>query len=270
MPKKLSEEIVSQILEKYNGYNTREISRKLGISMGVIAKYLKKSGIKLIPTGEQNKIRARKYPLNEDFFDVIDTQEKAYVLGLLYADGCNLKNSHQITISLVETDRHILKSIRDLICPTKPLRFIDNSNKGLNIHNYKNAFEFSFNSQHMSEQLTKLGCMPQKTHKLKFPTSDQVPDHLIHHFVRGYFDGDGCISIKNVCRFNFAGTENFLNSLQELLYVKLGMSKKKLQVNKSVYVLCHSNQEKLRIFRAWLYNDSIIHLIRKWDKFHSF
>ena len=54
----------------------------------------------------------RKYNIDETFFDVIDTEEKAYFLGLLYADGCNATNRNAVILSLKEDDKEILEKIK--------------------------------------------------------------------------------------------------------------------------------------------------------------
>ena len=69
----------------------------------------------------------RKYPIQEDFFDVIDTEEKAYVLGLLYADGYNNTDRNSVSLSLKESDKEILEKVTSLIQPTKPLSYLDTS-----------------------------------------------------------------------------------------------------------------------------------------------
>ena len=69
-------------------------------------------------------------------------------------------------------------------------------------------------SQKTVNDLKKLGCVEKKSSILTFPTSQQVPNNLIYHFIRGYFDGDGsiCITDKNY-HISFVGTENFIKEL---------------------------------------------------------
>lgn len=220
---------------------------------------------------------ARKYPkylINEYFFDVIDTQEKAYVLGLLYADGCNCSNSTRINLSLQEGDKQILEDITNLIQPTKPLRFVDLSNRvnapGFGIS--KNQYSLEINSRHMSDRLTDLGCTPCKTLTLQFPTSEQVPNHLIRHFIRGYFDGDGGISGTKPIMY-FEGMEDFNLQLQEVLIRELGFSKTKMfrrrEGCKSVSMQ-YCGRFQVPRFANWIYEDCTICLKRKRDKFLTY
>ena len=86
----------------HNGQTITEIARNYNISAPTVWYWLKKRGIKI-----RGK---RKYKIIESYFDEIDTKEKAYFLGLLYADGYNYtagKNKH-FSLSLVDTDVLIL------------------------------------------------------------------------------------------------------------------------------------------------------------------
>jgi len=51
----------------------------------------------------------RKYSLNENYFDEIDTSNKAYILGFLYADGYNNRINNTVVLSLFKQDREILE-----------------------------------------------------------------------------------------------------------------------------------------------------------------
>jgi len=63
----------------------------------------------------------------------------------------------------------------------------------------------------MKDDLIALGCIPRKSLLLKFPTSNQVPEHLIRHFIRGYFDGDGHFTNTEKCfEAGYIGTEDFI------------------------------------------------------------
>lgn len=78
---------------------------------------------------------------------------------------------------------------------------------------------FSVSSKHLKSQLIKLGCTPQKSLTLKFPTKEQVPDDYIIPFIRGYYDGDGILTYscsttgRTVLATGMLGTENFLTGV---------------------------------------------------------
>lgn len=198
----IQEDLICQL---YSDLNVRDISVHTGFTESTIYNVLKRNNIKTLSV----ELASRKYPINEDFFDVIDTQEKAYVLGLLYADGCNLSNTNSVCLSLKAADLHILEEFRDLVSPERPIGVYTSKQ-------CSDSCSLNLASKHVSDQLTKLGCMPQKTHKLQFPNEDQVPKHLIRHFIRGYFDGDGYIGVcKSSPRMSIAGNLEFLKTCQK-------------------------------------------------------
>lgn len=84
-----------------------------------MTKILKDNNIKIISNVE----KLRKYEIDENYFDIIDSEHKAYTLGFLYADGYNNEKKNIVKISLMEDDIDILKQIREPICPNKPLRY---------------------------------------------------------------------------------------------------------------------------------------------------
>ena len=70
---------------------------------------------------------ANKYTFNKDYFERIDSKDKAYFLGLLYADGCNsisaTKQHHTIVLNLQEKDKDILDIFNKYINSNKPLTY---------------------------------------------------------------------------------------------------------------------------------------------------
>ncbi len=206
----------------------------------------------------------RKYKLDESFFDTIDTEEKAYFLGFLYADGCNFIKRGRASIGLQERDKEILEKFKLLVKTDRPLqlRITDKSRKGF--ENCQNQYTLILHSRHLSNALVKLGCVNAKTLVLKFPTEDQVPLYLQRHFIRGYFDGDGCVE-KNGA--SFMGTWNFCQSVSKIV---------KEQFNINFYIRLRSKyptseayikQKMARTFLKWLYQDSTIYLQRKYEKY---
>lgn len=145
----------------------------------------------------------------------------------------------------------------------------------------------------MVEDLLNLGCMQNKTKYLQFPSSNIIPKNLLHHFIRGYFDGDGCVwegkrkimkvkdkkhknhfryrVVQNV-KFNICGNISFITELQKVLVTELNFRFTKLGVKKSVknYLqLEYSGRKQMETFYNWLYKDSNIFLTRKKIKFEK-
>ena len=122
---KLTSKIKEEIEELYKTgkYTFKAISKIYNVNPSTIERYLAKIGYK---AKSQSELQ-RKYPIVEDFFDKIDTEEKAYILGFLYADGYNDTNKNAVCISLKYDDVEILNTITKIIQPTKPLFYLDMS-----------------------------------------------------------------------------------------------------------------------------------------------
>ena len=254
-------------------YSGNQLTNYFPISQVAINNLLRRNGYDAKSASELK----RKYPIQEDFFDKIDTEEKAYILGLLYADGWNQTERNLVAISLKESDKDILEKITELIQPDKPLRYYTtaNSRKKEGFENSQNQWRLMINNKHISQRLVELGCGKAKTHNLTFPTAEQVPSHLIRHFVRGYFDGDGSVSGDKQKQFCFVGTIDFLLPLQQILMKELGFSETKLDqrhkdIDNNIRSLRYCGVNQCITFRDWLYKDATIYLERKKNIFDSY
>jgi len=266
----ISEELGVQIIKLYQeGLAPNKIGVMLERSTSHIATYLKHRGI----PSRNNSTACRKYKLNENYFETIDTEHKAYFLGLLYADGCNHLNRTCVSLELQEEDSYLLETFSDAIYLQKrQLHLISSTSP-----NIKNRYRFVIAHKKISEDLHELGCVPRKTFVLKFPTEEQVPSHLIKHFIRGYFDGDGSIGIyKNdrwlKLKFNILGTFSFLQSLQEVLINCCDITKNKISTHGSVYSLTSCNRKDVKSITDFFYKDATIYMERKYKimlKSHS-
>ncbi len=252
-------------------YSGNQLTNYFPISQVAINALLRRNGYDAKSASELK----RKYPIVEDFFDEINTEEKAYILGLLYADGWNQTERNVIGIGLKESDKEILDKITNLMQPTKPLGYYKKNKLKKGFENSQNEYRLVIANKHISERLVELGCGKAKTHNLVFPTEEQVPKHLQRHFVRGYFDGDGSVSGDKQKQFNLVGTINFLLPLQQILIEELGFSKTKLdqrhkERDNEIRSLRYCGINQCKTFRDWLYKDATIYLKRKYDIFHSY
>ena len=271
--RRLSHSEKSQLFEMYEtgNYSGNQLTNYFPVSQVAINNLLRRNGYDAKSASELK----RKYPIQEDFFDKIDTQEKAYILGLLYADGWNQTERNVIGIGLKESDKEILDKITSLIQPTKPLGYYKKNKLKRGFENSQNEYRLVIANKHISQRLVELGCGKAKTHNLTFPTEEQVPSCLIRHFVRGYFDGDGSVSGDKQKQFNLVGTINFLLPLQQILMKELSFSKTKLdqrhkERDNEIRSLRYCGINQCITFRDWLYKDATIYLERKYDIFHSY
>ena len=122
------------------------------------------------------------YQVNTLFFRSIDTEEKAYWLGFLYADGYN--SGTYIQIAIISTDDNHLRKFRKSLQSTHPIRYYD----------VDNTARITISDKQLSQDLKIIGCVPRKTYVGRMPKKTHLPDKWLRAFIRGYFDGDGNIS----------------------------------------------------------------------------
>jgi intein/homing endonuclease len=218
----------------------------------------------------ENKQNKTKF--NENIFDSIDTEEKAYWLGFLYADGCvhssgKTKTQYTIEITLQNSDkRHLIKFLQFLQH--------ENTHPSLKIINGDNYWRIAVTNKHLWETLNEKGCVCKKSLILKYPTF--LSEDLHKHFIRGYFDGDGCISYqKNPLtvspRCSVISTSEFISVLNDILKqqdITGPISKdKRWADNTRVISFCSSSSYKLL---KWLYTDCSVYLDRKFKRAQFF
>lgn len=158
-----------------------EMAKREGIDRRTLSSHFKKLGIEVI-----NKQNRPKF--NKHIFDTIDTEEKAYWLGFIFADGYigstpldpNKKSVYNFEISLKLSDLEHLEKFKQFISFEKDV-VCDNYRCRIMIAN-----------KHFWNILNGYGCIPRKSLTLQFPDKSIFKSSdLVRHFIRGYFDGDG-------------------------------------------------------------------------------
>lgn len=202
----------------------------------------------------------RKNNFDQSYFDVIDTEDKAYFLGLLFADGNVYMKRNRVQITLANEDIYILHKFSEFIKSSAKL-YLDRE-----IYS-----KLILDSKLLCQALIKLGCIERKSLTLKFPSEEQVPKHLLHHFVRGYFDGDGHISkdkrlVKPYYHINITSSEGFIQSLRDELVengiVPGGTYKRYKDKEVSAHTIMVKSKSA-KVFLDYLYKDATIFLTRK-------
>lgn len=260
-----TDEQEQQIIDMYLNQNmsTVKIGKTFGYSHKPIAKVLERHNIPRTGVGN------RKYKLNENYFDEIDTPNKAYILGFLYADGCNCMQKRTIHISLQEEDKQILEDMRNEIGSEKELEYIDNSNKHTFGYTYKNMWRLNMFSKHMCETLENIGMMPNKSLKITFPNIDES---LYSHFIRGLFDGDGCIHNGNgriTYHCSITGTYDLCNYLKDY-FQTLGIRSNVREAsnhNGITAVFEVYRKKDTKDFLDFIYKDAEMYLDRKYKRY---
>lgn len=267
---KLQENENDIILEYEKGNSAITIGKQYGVDYSVIIRILKKNNISL----RDQSLRRRKFLINDDFFAEINTEEKAYFLGLIYADGYVNEKRNYLRLALKSNDVDILIKFRDAIYDNKDKRLIVSRKKNCN-----DLLCVDVSSKKIVEDLKKLGVIQAKTFSITFPNKDQVSKHLISHFMRGYFDGDGCITFSEVCKkhkdkiykqinnkFEIIGTKEFCSVFFQCLDIKFSTTKIGA---KNIIRATNSSFNSIKKIFSFLYNDSNIFLQRKKEKFNN-
>lgn len=254
-------------IEFANGEDINLVMQKYNVCYASVYNALKKFNIPYEPKP------TRRIFFDESYFETIDSEEKAYWLGFIFADGCILKTDkivsapNRVQIALSEKDLTHLEKLK--IATNYSGKIFIRKNSGTYSSGY-NYCVLQFNSVKMASDLIKLNCVPNKTDKLAFP---ELRYDLYKHFIRGYFDGDGSIYVnKNSLRCTFQITSNpdTLLKIQEILIKECNLNKTKLCEYKRTTIakdLKYGGHIQVKRIFDYLYTDATIFLERKYDKF---
>ena len=245
-----------------------DVGKMFNVGHKIITRILEEKGIK------RTAAKKRQYKINESYFDNIDSPNKAYILGFLWADGCNFPKKGTVSMTLDEKDRDDLDNIRNEIGSERPLEFIDYSNKHDFGYTYKNQYRLLLFSAHMCKALESIGMVPNKSLVVEFPI---LSNELVRHFIRGLFDGDG-----SICRHQYKNRNSYQHTLT--ITSTLMICEKLVDiVQNELHINCHiydasnhngvtkvfniSGKNQIKKFMDWIYNESDLKLQRKYERY---
>lgn len=227
MSETMTDEQISVLIGDCTKNNVGYRRRALGVKS-----YGEKHGIVVGVSGVSNPTN-RKYHFDEKFFSVIDSEIKAYALGLFFTDGHITKQLHRARLALTEADSGVLNQIAVAAKLNCPLLITKPTKGNYQVHNMVNL---SFNSTTMVKDLIALGLSPSKVNNTKLPI---IPSELDCHLVRGIIDGDGSITsvlsyAKSSSVGDISGREDFLISVNNL-FKQHGFPECRIAPMKSIY-----------------------------------
>ena len=222
---------------------------------------------------KKDKNDLRRFKVNDHYFDIIDDEHKAYWLGLLLADGF-LSNSGHATesfgISLSIKDKYILEEfVKDLESTYTVKEYIGKSKFENNCTDFAYA-KLLIKSKQIFNKLIEYGFTMKKSYNGVVP-EEHIPDNLKTHFIRGYFDGNGGLSIgsgSHLYTLDFTGTKEIITWILKYF----GKENLKLQErhpdrdNNNVSIKI-SGDKQIYSIMSQIYKDSTIYLNRKYERY---
>lgn len=270
-----SENEVQLMIAMYkDGETYTAISKILHTKSSTVSSYLKSLGYGRRPLNtlkhHEYLSASRKNMLNESYFETIDTESKAYWLGFLFADGCVRKihdkngrsKGGSVELTLKAADKYHIQNFLDDISSNAP---ISDKEVTLNGNKYL-AVRTVVSSIKMVTDLIKQGCVENKSLVLVPPSN--IPDELVHHFVRGYFDGDGCVAFypqRYGYRYSVLGTKEILQYIIEQADIKDFSAIRDFE-HKKCFELIIQSKAGVEKFHNYIYSDKTIYLERKYQK----
>lgn len=249
----IKKDFVNEVIKRYkNNESIFSICNTLGTYQEKVKRILRENNVDVISYSKRNNPG-----FVENYFESIDTNDKAYWLGWLITDGCINKTS--ISIALKSCDTYILEQFqRDL---------------GLNgkIKPFSGKYSrLMFWSRKMVNDLAKYGIVENKTFTVDLP---HINDEFVPALLRGCIDGDGGISYfeynrRKDAELSFAGNEKCVRSFSKLIHNSIGMDEKPLTINNSIFRVRWSSKSDIVKICDKLYESSDEHrLERKYDNY---
>lgn len=259
MPKHITKEQKEKIVNYYKSrpMKQEDVAELFKVSLPSVVKILQEYRIK-----PYNKVQIFSPDLDEYYFNTIDTEIKAYFLGLIITDGCiHYTKGKQplVALSLQECDKYILERFKKEIHSNKVVTSDGRGSANINIL-----------SRTMVESLKKYGVVERKSLHTVFPNN--IPIELYPHLLRGILDGDGSVSFYarrgrkcHVKAIRFCqGNEQFLKDIVDHLFNYCGIDKINTYKEKdSLWSIAYRKDDSMIKIIQYLYKNATIYLTRK-------
>jgi hypothetical protein len=191
------------------------------------------------------------------------------------------KKYNELRLALQKKDVEILEVFNNYLETNKPLRLIKKRNL-----KHSDMYSINIENKILCEDAKKLGLVNNKTNLLEFPDKTILPEKLISHFVRGFFDGDGCVTVKKrilknnnsyseTLFFSFTATYQMCESLQKIFNKNINLNINKIHKRhknrkaNTYHIVYGGNKQALKFYN-WLYKDcENLKITRKKLKFEN-
>ena len=240
-----------EVITRYkNGESCQVIADSFKVTCHTISNILEKNNI-----ARDNKYK--NISLNENYFEIINSYDKAYFLGFMLTDGNISLNENIIRLSLSSKDEEILNVFKEKTGSTNAIYIREDEEHSERI--------FQLRSKKWKDDLAKYGVVPQKTFISEMPilSTDMMP-----HFIRGMIDGDGWISFKSH-QIGFCGNEKTVTQLKDYLVKTLNIYDVKIiHANENVWQVTWASKTDIEKIGNYIYQDkNNCFLPRKYNNF---
>lgn len=205
----------------------------------------------------------RQYSVDESFFNEIDTEAKAWVLGFFMADGSINPDKGTLSFHQTADDIQVLELVKSLMKFNGPIHVSQPRSYDHPGTRPRAILEIHFRS--LVQNLKDMGFESNKQYTIKYPFAN-VPQHLACHVLRGLWDGDGWLAKTNKDRRTIlvTGSENLVKDLDQLLPA-FGFNPGKHYVKNQHYQI--AGQYNSVPFVNWLYGKATVYHQRKYQTY---
>lgn len=252
------------MISNYKTMAYAEIAKHLGFTERQIRGHLNNMGL-----------RKKSSTLRAGYFDQIDTAEKSYFLGLLFADGYVVYNpdrrNYEATLSLEQRDSATVMAYANAVGIANN---VTSRSRTICFNGYTyETTECSARaySKHFCESLMEQGVVPNKTYRSEFPRIREFRSS----FVRGFLDGDGCIyngRDKNSLSVSFTNSNLlFLSYLRDVILEETGVCGSLYTEKEWKHRLMYPSVGDANAILEWVYQpDGTWRMERKYQKYHTY
>lgn len=256
-----TDEQIENIIDLYKNHNytLKRLGEEFNVSRSTITRLINSLEIK-------KRNRTPKYQANYQIFKEINSNEKAYWLGFIAADGCLYSREHNasLIISLARKDRSHLEKFKIFMnSNTNIIDFVNTS--GFNsIEHPCEMSKIVFNSKELFEDCANLNITARKSLTMGIPNIDSK---YYLPFILGYFDGDGSIFklANGEYGINIIGSYDFIMWVNDVLKISSKLEQRKLETP-IYHIRCGGTNKPYQIMKQ-LYDSCDIHLDRKYNIF---
>lgn len=253
--RRVSQDIRDAMVADYlSGMPSTAVAARYGVHFSLCLAAIREAGLEPRSISEAS----RTYTLNEAFFQSVESEQQAYWLGFITADGC--VHNRGVSISLAGRDGDHLHKWASAVETALPVREYTYQGKPYASH--------AITSARMVADLVALGITERKSHTAQ-PWVGRTD--LMRHYWRGVFDGDGSISVSrsrptgsSKWTMNLGGTHAIVTAFRSFVEAHTGLSPK-IHPVASIFTIAYTGNAGPKAVATLLYGGATIYLDRKFE-----